>query len=67
MMMSQERARKTDKRIDDRSRRLKDRLTKRNASDIVDTNDAKKSKKKAMKDMLVTRDIVGKEKMGSDL
>jgi len=62
MMTSRERARKMDERIDDRSRRLKDRLTKRNASNLVDTNDAKKSKKMTTKGMLVTTDIVGKEK-----
>ena len=58
------RARQIDATIDDRSRRLQDRLNKRSSLSLVDTNDAKKPKNTTKKARLIAGPIVGKEKMG---
>ena len=66
MMTSRERARMIDAAINDRRRRLKDRL-KQNAFNIADTNDAKKLRKTTKKARLVATPFVGKEETGCSL
>ena len=65
MTSRETRARIIDATIDNRSRRLQDRLNKRSSLSLLDTHDAKKPKNTTKKARLIGGPVVGKEKMGS--